>query len=192
MESGRWNKSLQANIAWPWTVTAEGEGKFYPSRHAAIRAVEALRHRGVSNIDVGCMQINLAYHPDAFESLDQAFDPKTNVAYAAQFLKELRTQRHSWDKAMRFYHSSNPARQRHYGNKVYKARHEIRLRDANRRRNQQIALAESRRDTAHASAGQRKSATTSVPFAHWPPRSYRAQRQLERRARNWAFNKRRY
>ena len=123
VESGRWNRETGVNIAWPWTVTAEGTGKFYPSRRAAIAAVETLQRRGIRNIDVGCMQINLGYHPDAFRPLNHAFYPSTNVAYAAKFLKELRIQRRSWDKAMRYYHSSDPKRQRYYGDKVYKARH---------------------------------------------------------------------
>lgn len=28
--SGRWDQASKANIAWPWAVTAEGQGKFYP------------------------------------------------------------------------------------------------------------------------------------------------------------------
>ncbi len=192
VEAGRWSGSMRANIAWPWTVTAEGEGNFYPSRQAAIRAVDALRQRGIRNIDVGCMQINLGYHPDAFESLDQAFDPVANVAYAAKFLKALRTQKRSWDKAVKFYHSSNPERQRYYGGKVYKARQEIRLRDAKQRRGQRIALTKSRRTAPKvADSGGTEITPGSVPLSYWPPRSYRAQRQLELRARNWAFNKRR-
>ena len=37
--------------------------------------------------DVGCMQVDLYYHPDALlPRSDAAFDPATNVAYAAKFL----------------------------------------------------------------------------------------------------------
>ena len=32
VESGRWDAETKANIAWPWTVTSLGEGKFYPTR----------------------------------------------------------------------------------------------------------------------------------------------------------------
>ena len=32
------------------------------------------------------MQINLMHHPDAFASLDEAFEPGRNVAYGAKFL----------------------------------------------------------------------------------------------------------
>ncbi|MDD9905997.1 MAG: transglycosylase SLT domain-containing protein [Rhodospirillaceae bacterium] len=193
VESGRWNRETGVNIAWPWTVTAEGAGKFYPSRRAAIAAVEALQRRGIRNIDVGCMQINLGYHPDAFRSLNHAFDPSTNVAYAAKFLKELRIQRRSWDKAMRYYHSSDPKRQRYYGDKVYKARHAIRLRDAKERRNTRVALAKTRQANQPSVRNPKvNEVVRGVPLSSWPPRSYRAQRQLENRARNWAFNKRRH
>ena len=53
---------------------------------AAVRAMQA---NGVRSIDVGCGQINLMYHPDAFPNLELAFDPQANAAYAARFLKAL-------------------------------------------------------------------------------------------------------
>ncbi|MDZ7712446.1 MAG: hypothetical protein U5L06_04740 [Rhodovibrio sp.] len=72
---------------------AEGRGRYLPSKAAAIAEVRDLQARGVSNIDVGCMQVNLHWHGDAFESLEQAFDPAYNVAYAAAFLLDLAGQR---------------------------------------------------------------------------------------------------
>ena len=74
---------------WPWTVNAEGQGAFYDTKAEAVAAVRAMQARGVRSIDVGCGQINLMHHPDAFASLEQAFDPQANAAYAARFLKEL-------------------------------------------------------------------------------------------------------
>ena len=147
LASARQSIEMTANLCTSAIrVEEKRSGKFYPSRAAAIRAVKALQRRGIMNIDVGCMQINLGYHPDAFRSLDQAFDPAANAAYAAKFLNHLRAQRRSWQKAVRFYHSSDPVRQRHYGNKVTKARQQIRLRDAEQRRNARIALAKARRN----------------------------------------------
>ena len=58
-ESGRWDKISRSGFAWPWTVTAHGRGQFYPSKQAAITAVRKLKAKGVKNIDVGCMQVNL-------------------------------------------------------------------------------------------------------------------------------------
>ncbi len=55
------------------------------------------------------MQINLAQHPGAFASLDEAFDPVTNVAYGGNFLQALFRQRGDWPTAIAAYHSSTPS-----------------------------------------------------------------------------------
>ena len=68
-------------------------------RREAVAAVRGLQARGVRSIDVGCMQVNLMHHPDAFPSLDVAFDPQANAAYAARFLKELYAQTGDWTRA---------------------------------------------------------------------------------------------
>lgn len=107
-ESGRVTPDRQAVSAWPWTVMAEGRGRYLPSREAAIAEVRELQSRGVRNIDVGCMQINLRYHPDAFESLHQAFEPAFNVAYGAVFLSDLYERLGSWTAAVGRYHSATP------------------------------------------------------------------------------------
>jgi Transglycosylase SLT domain len=117
-ESGRFHTGKQVVMAWPWTVMAEGRGRYLDSKAAAIAEVEELRARGVKNIDVGCMQVNLQHHPRAFASLEDAFDPLTNVTYAASFLKTLAAEHGSWAKAAAYYHSQNPARYRGYRAKV--------------------------------------------------------------------------
>lgn len=117
-ESGRFHKGKQVVMAWPWTVMAEGRGRYLETKDEAIAEVESLRARGVKNIDVGCMQVNLQYHPRAFASLDDAFDPLTNVTYAASFLKTLAAEQGSWAKAAAYYHSQNPARYRTYRAKI--------------------------------------------------------------------------
>ena len=105
VESGRRDPQTGATAPWPWTINAEGTGSFYESRDQAIAAVMALQARGVRSIDVGCMQINLLHHPLAFNSLEQAFDPVANVAYAARFLRELFAQTNAWPTAAGAYHS---------------------------------------------------------------------------------------
>lgn len=121
VESGRWHDGRRENLAWPWTVTSGGEGKFFPSKAAAMRYVEALQARGVRNIDVGCMQINLRYHPRAFDSLDEAFDPAANVAYAVRFLQRLRRDSASWTEAATAYHSRTPHLASRYRAKLMRA-----------------------------------------------------------------------
>jgi len=58
-------------------------------------------------VDVGCMQVDLHYHPDAFASMDEAFDPEANADYAARFLLAVHdSEAHgSWDIAVGLYHS---------------------------------------------------------------------------------------
>jgi hypothetical protein len=71
VESGRWDADHRVRIAWPWTVTSEGDGRFLPDKRSAIDLVRRLQSKGVSNIDVGCMQVNLRAHPAAFRDLDR-------------------------------------------------------------------------------------------------------------------------
>src|SRR5579883_1477777 len=118
VESGRPDPMTQAINPWPWTVDAEGEGSFYETKAAAIAAVRAMQARGVQSIDVGCAQVNLMHHPNAFASLDQAFDPLANETYAAQFLKELFGQTGDWTKAAALYHSATPELGADYQRKV--------------------------------------------------------------------------
>ena len=108
VESGRLDKRTGQRTPWPWTINAEGEGYFFDSKAQAIAAVKALRERGVESIDVGCMQVNLLHHPNAFADLDQAFDPAINARYAARFLNDLYVRTSNWPQAAAFYHSQTP------------------------------------------------------------------------------------
>ncbi|MFQ5764790.1 MAG: murein transglycosylase [Rhodospirillales bacterium] len=117
-ESGRWDDSSRANVAWPWTVTTGGEGRFFDTRAEAIAEVEILMTQGVSNIDVGCMQVNLFYHGGAFETLDEAFDPRANATYAAAYLKNMHALTGDWADAAGYYHSMTPERSGPYREKV--------------------------------------------------------------------------
>ena len=118
VESGRLDPRTGQRSPWPWTVTANGVGTFYPGKSAAIDAVEALRSRGVTSIDVGCMQVNLLYHPTAFRSLADAFEPAANTLYAAGFLTVLYRRLNDWPRAAAAYHSFTPALGAQYGQLV--------------------------------------------------------------------------
>jgi hypothetical protein len=107
--------------AWPWTIHAKGRGHYYASKDAAIAAVRRLHAQGVTTIDVGCAQINLRYHPNAFASLEEAFDPVTNISYALQFLRELHARFGSWEDAIASYHSIDPSHQTVYRKRVLSA-----------------------------------------------------------------------
>ncbi|TNE39120.1 MAG: lytic transglycosylase domain-containing protein [Alphaproteobacteria bacterium] len=172
-ESGHWQKESREMIAWPWTVYAEGRGRYLPSKEAAIREVKKLKAKGVRNIDVGCMQVNLYYHPEAFDDLDAALDPETNSLYAAELLKKLRDESRSWNIAVAHYHSRNQEFNIPYRQKVMKiwqqerrkdtearmerareeyrkrrAKLEARMREASQRRFTQSAAREEKADNA--------------------------------------------
>jgi hypothetical protein len=121
VESGRRDPVSGVVVPWPWTINANGQGSFYDTKEQAIAAVRALQANGVQSIDVGCMQINLMHHPDAFASLDQALDPSANAAYAARFLNQLHAQSNDWDRAAAQYHSSTPGVGEAYQEKVASA-----------------------------------------------------------------------
>jgi hypothetical protein len=131
-ESGRYHRGLKIAVPWPWTINVEGKGYYFDSKQEAIAAVKRYRAQGARSIDVGCMQVNLLHHPEAFASLDQAFDPATNVAYAASFLRSLYEEEKSWKTAAKHYHSKTPSRGTAYAGSVYNNWYTIvsRLRDA--------------------------------------------------------------
>jgi hypothetical protein len=108
IESGRRHPATGAFGPWPWTVNAEGQGRHFATREEAIAHVRQLQARGVRLIDVGCLQVNLHHHPNAFASLEEAFDPVANARYAARFLKELQATRRDWSLAAAHYHSQTP------------------------------------------------------------------------------------
>jgi hypothetical protein len=121
VESGRVVSGTGTVAPWPWTINAAGVGHFYATKAEAVSAVYQFQAQGVRSLDVGCLQVNLFYHPEAFASVDQAFDPAANAAYAARFLLSLHAQTGSWPRAAAAYHSSTPLLGQSYQQKVLAA-----------------------------------------------------------------------
>lgn len=117
VESGRPDATGQMT-AWPWSINANGQGKFFDTKEEAVAETKKLLDEGQRSIDIGCMQINLRYHPNAFRTIEDAFDPATNVAYGAQFLNSLHQLQGSWAKAVERYHSAEDGRREEYREKV--------------------------------------------------------------------------
>ena len=115
VETGKYDYKQQQYVAWPWTVNAKGKGYYFDSKAEAIAKVKELQNSGIDSIDVGCMQVNLKYHKDAFANLEDAFDPKKNVEYSALFLRKLYKLRgEDWNAAAMAYHSKDPVRGEQY------------------------------------------------------------------------------
>ena len=117
IESGR--RGGDGRVApWPWSVNAAGEGHYLGSAAEAVALVRTLRARGIQSIDVGCFQVNLAFHPQSFASVEDAFDPASNARAAAAFLADLRAATTRLEDAIGRYHSADPARGVPYARQV--------------------------------------------------------------------------
>ena len=122
MESGRADPAGGPPRPWPWAWNAVGESHYPPDRATALAEVAALQARGLASIDIGCMQINLRHHPAAFPTLEEAFDPLTNVRYGARFLSQLYAAHGEWPAAIARYHSGDPVSGQDYARRVALAR----------------------------------------------------------------------
>ncbi len=110
VETGRRDPGTGRILPWPWSINVGGNGYAFGSEGAARAAVAFFQARGFSSIDIGCFQVNLQWHPRAFTSIAEGFDPTANADYAARFLRELFAQSGSWERAIADYHSADPAR----------------------------------------------------------------------------------
>lgn len=118
VESGRRNPATGKLAPWPWTIDADGVGHIYLTEAAAVTAAQRFQHQGTHSLDIGCMQVDLQQHPDAFANLAQAFSPIANALYAADFLVRLKRRLGSWAQAVAAYHSQTPAVGAPYARKV--------------------------------------------------------------------------
>jgi hypothetical protein len=118
VESGRRDPLTGQISLWPWSVNAAGDSRVFDTSGGAIAFVRDAQARGIRSIDVGCMQVNLLYHPDAFATLQDAFAPERNVRYATAFLLELHQRTGDWLTATGNYHSATPDLARDYVRRV--------------------------------------------------------------------------
>jgi hypothetical protein len=108
VESGRVDPGSGRVAPWPWTVNVDGTGQYFETKADAEAFVRLAQTSGARDVDVGCFQVSLQEHPDAFGSLDEAFDPVANAQYAAGYLNRLKGQTGSWNVAIADYHSQEP------------------------------------------------------------------------------------
>ncbi len=122
-ETGR--DTGQGLAPWPWAINAGGEGHWFPDRETAVRFAEDLRAAGRTNFDVGCFQLNLRWHGEAFDSIDAMFDPEANARYAASFLADLAREGGGWSVAAGAYHSRTPEHAQRYRDRFEEIRADL-------------------------------------------------------------------
>jgi soluble lytic murein transglycosylase-like protein len=112
--------SVVESGAQPWVLCVKGVGHFYNSREAAYDALQYYRHKGITNIDVGIMQVNWKYHHKRFADDWEMLDPQANMTVGAQILRECYEKTGDWLRAVGYYHSPSVKwRANNYRNRVY-------------------------------------------------------------------------
>jgi soluble lytic murein transglycosylase-like protein len=106
--------------ARPFAVNANGKARYFSNKKDAVAYVKKLRQDGLTNIGVGCMQIDLKNHGKHFRTLDDALDPYQNIAYAARLFMDLKNRFGSWENAVKYYHSANEVHHIAYHERVVK------------------------------------------------------------------------
>jgi hypothetical protein len=119
VETGRQNVSTGQIEPWSWSTNMAGVSHYFGSETEAIDWTAMQLALGQRSIDVGCFQINLMHHPEAFITLEEAFDPLANARYAARFLLSLYRRSANWQVATAQYHSADPSRGGPYGARVF-------------------------------------------------------------------------
>ncbi len=107
VESGRTRPDGTVS-PWPWTLRAQGQGRYFETSEDAQREARKSLAAGDALIDVGCLQVDLFHHPDAFPTLAAAFDPRQNADYAARYLADLAQARGSWLEGVAAYNAGRP------------------------------------------------------------------------------------
>jgi hypothetical protein len=103
----------------PWVIGVEGQSHRFNTKKGALEKIKELKARRHKNFDIGCMQINHHYHKDKFQSEEDMLNPIHNIRFAARFLKQLKEESGSWEKAVSHYNSRDLRYSAPYANKVY-------------------------------------------------------------------------
>ena len=108
---------------YPLAVNVNGLGVRFSRPEFAADAVQTMIHSGVMGarpkVDVGCFQINLGWHPEAFSSVEQSFDPLSNGLAAGLFLRKLHAETGDWQRAVARYHAASKEGD-HYAASVFR------------------------------------------------------------------------
>ena len=101
-----------------YAINVGGRSVYAGSFAKALSIAKSKIDAGITNIDLGVMQLNYRWHGDQFANLDEMLTPKKNINYAAKLLQSIYSQYGNWQKAIRHYHSANLKHSRKYSRKV--------------------------------------------------------------------------
>ncbi|MGV2433258.1 MAG UNVERIFIED_CONTAM: transglycosylase SLT domain-containing protein [Rickettsiaceae bacterium] len=101
-----------------FSLNINGRPYIAKSQNEAVKIIKQSISSGISNVDIGIMQINYRWHGKEFASLEDMLKPSQNIDYAAAYLRILKEQHGSWKKAIRYYHSAQVELGKKYSQKV--------------------------------------------------------------------------
>jgi soluble lytic murein transglycosylase-like protein len=106
----------QRGLLDPFAMNIDGRAVRSASLQEALSRFDDAVAHGAKLIDIGCMQINQHWHGQDFSSVEQMFDVRRNVDYAARFLRTLRLSEATWTGAVARYNAGpdRPQAQRAY------------------------------------------------------------------------------
>lgn len=102
----------------PYALNIQGKSVIGRNKTEAVNLIHEALAKGITNIDVGVMQLNVKWHRENFKSIEEMLEPKKNIEYAASFLLTHYKKYGDWHKAVRFYHSSTAEYHRKYSRKI--------------------------------------------------------------------------
>lgn len=103
----------------PWAVNLNGKSYYPETRKGAERLLlnkDGTHRKG--HTAVGCMQLAVRWHKQAFETSYHMLEPAANVDYGAKFLKSLYKRYGSWKEAIKHYHGGTVLENKVYFTKV--------------------------------------------------------------------------
>lgn len=86
-ESGFTPANTGLTQPWPWALCFNGRSFYGSTKKEAEKEMAYLRKAGLTNIDVGLMQVNLRWHSASLKPGEDIFDPLTNLRIGARILK---------------------------------------------------------------------------------------------------------
>jgi|GEM_PF-2781716 len=102
-----------------YAVNAKGRAYFFNTKEEAARFIRSMQDQGVTNFNIGYMQLNYSAHRKRFKSIEDMLELKNNIEYAAKLLKAHYRQTGSWDEAVHLYKSGARESTQKYKNLVY-------------------------------------------------------------------------
>ena len=73
----------------PYALNIQGKSVIGRNKREAVDLIHEALAEGITNIDVGVMQLNVRWHRENFGSIEEMLEPKKNIEYAAGFLLKL-------------------------------------------------------------------------------------------------------